>query len=132
MMSIVGGVEALLVLVSRPAYNRGISLPVQIFGILSVVVLSLGLFPQYWEIYVTKEVKGVSYTFLLIDMLGGILNILSLVFREEFDALAAASYTCIVVSNLFAIQTFNCSKLHETRVTSVVPNDLVTDLILLS
>lgn len=43
-----------------------------------------------------------SYTFILIDMLGGLLNDLSLAFADEFDGLAAASYTLVIVSRFFS------------------------------
>jgi hypothetical protein len=97
-MIIVGAVEVMLVFVSRPAYEHGISAPVRLFGVLSAVLIAGGLLPQYWEIYVRREVTGVSYTFILIDMLGGLLNDLSLAFSKEFDKLAAASYTAVIVS----------------------------------
>jgi len=97
-MILSGAVEVLLILVSRPAYERGISAPVKLFGILSVVIIAMGLLPQYWEIYKLGEVRGISYIFIVIDMLGGILNDLSLAFSSEFDGLAAASYTSVPVS----------------------------------
>ncbi|KXN92656.1 hypothetical protein AN958_11757 [Leucoagaricus sp. SymC.cos] len=101
-MIVVGAMEVLLVFVSRPAYERGVSAPVKLYGILSAVLIAGGLLPQYWEIYVRKEVLGISYTFITIDMLGGLLNDLSLAFASEFDALAASTYTLVIVMD-FAI-----------------------------
>jgi len=97
-MILMGALEVLLIFVSRPAYEHGISAPVKLFGILSAVLIALGLLPQYWEIYKLGEVKGISYIFIAIDSLGGILNDLSLAFSNEFDGLAAASYTSVPVS----------------------------------
>jgi len=97
-MILVGAMEVLLVFVSRPAYERGISAPVKLFGILSAITIAAGLLPQYWEIYKLGEVKGISYIFIAIDMLGGVLNDLSLAFSSSFDGLAAASYTSVPVS----------------------------------
>ena len=97
-MILVGAMEILLVFVSRPAYERGISAPAKLFGILSVITIAAGLLPQYWEIYKLGEVKGISYIFIAIDMLGGVLNDLSLAFSSNFDGLAAASYTSVPVS----------------------------------
>ncbi|KAF5361981.1 hypothetical protein D9756_002428 [Leucocoprinus leucothites] len=96
-MIIVGALEVMLVFVTRPAYERGISAPVQLYGVLSVVLIASGLLPQYWEIYLLREVKGISYTFICIDMLGGVLNTLSLAFASEFNGLAAASYTAVTI-----------------------------------
>jgi hypothetical protein len=102
-MSLVGALEVILVFVSRPAYERGISAPVEMCGILSAILIAGGLLPQYWEIYVLGEVKGVSYTFICIDMLGGLLNDLSLAFASEFDSLASVTYTLVTVSDLFIL-----------------------------
>lgn len=38
---------------------------------------------------------------MAVDMLGGIFSLLSLVFREHFDAVAAVSYIAVVVSIFF-------------------------------
>ena len=68
-------------------------------GIIASVLLSIALLPQYWEIYKFKEVVGVSMTFLLIDILGGVFNNLSLAFKEKFDVVASMSYTLVIVSS---------------------------------
>ena len=47
--------------------------------------------PQYWEIYKLKEVKGISMTFMAIDIAGGLFSVLSLIFRDDFDVAAAVS-----------------------------------------
>jgi hypothetical protein len=94
----VGALELFLVFVSRPAYERGNTAPVKLYGILSDVLDAVGLLPQYWEIYKRKEVVGVSYSFISIDTLGGLLNDLSLLFAKDFDGLAATSYTLVIVS----------------------------------
>lgn len=97
-----GGIEVLLVLTIRPisnSHNKHIA--TMFFGVLSAVLISVALFPQYYEIYKYKAVMGISLLFLAIDMLGGLLNDLSLVFSKEFDALAAVSYSLVVVSRPF-------------------------------
>lgn len=93
----VGGFEVFLVFISRPAYERGVTAPVELYGVLSTVLIAAGLLPQYWEIYKRKEVVGISYLFIFVDVLGGLLNDLSLLFAKEFDGLAAASYTIVIV-----------------------------------
>ncbi|EKM75019.1 hypothetical protein AGABI1DRAFT_13511, partial [Agaricus bisporus var. burnettii JB137-S8] len=93
----VGGFEVFLVFISRPAYERGVTAPVELYGVLSAVLIAAGLLPQYWEIYKRKEVIGISYLFIFVDVLGGLLNDLSLLFAKEFDGLAAASYTIVIV-----------------------------------
>ena len=53
--------------------------------------------PQYYEIYVHKEVVGISLVFMAVDCLGGVFSTLSLVFKEEFDVIAGISYINVVV-----------------------------------
>jgi len=43
-----------------PSVRKG----VQFFGIMSTILLSVGLLPQYFEIYKLGKVIGVSYTFM--------------------------------------------------------------------
>ena len=104
-----GGIELLLVLTVRPMSNQhGKDAATKVFGVLSAVLISGALLPQYYEIYKYKAVMGISLVFLGIDMLGGVLNDLSLAFSEEFDVLAAISYTLVVVSGIF-IQPCRCA-----------------------
>jgi hypothetical protein len=59
--------------------------------------------PQYWEIYKLGEVRGISLPFITIDLLGGILNDLSLVFKPKFDVLAGVCYSVVVVMDAVVI-----------------------------
>ena len=70
----------------------------QAWGLLSAILIVVGLLPQYWEVYRARAVLGLSYTFLLVDMCGGLFSILSLVWTEgDFDAVASASYAAVIV-----------------------------------
>ncbi|KAI0675703.1 PQ loop repeat-domain-containing protein [Trametes maxima] len=91
------GLEVGMVYAIKPAYHRGNTRAVQFFGILSSVLIALALIPQYWEIYVRKEVVGLSVLFILVDMLGGVFSDLSLAFKEEFDVVAGVTYSLVVV-----------------------------------
>lgn len=88
----------MLVLAIRPSHNRGHHTPATVFGIFSSVVIAVGLFPQYWEIYKHKEVIGISLVFMTIDLLGGVFNDLSLAFKPKFDVIAALTYSLVIVS----------------------------------
>lgn len=96
-MAFFGGLEAILVVTIRPMHDKGNHVPTNVFGILAAVLISAALLPQYWEIYKLKEVVGISILFISIDLTGGVFNDLSLVFKKEFDAIAAVSYTLVVV-----------------------------------
>ncbi|KAL0953392.1 hypothetical protein HGRIS_004631 [Hohenbuehelia grisea] len=96
-LSFIGGFEAGMVFALKSAYDHGNSAPVKAFGVLNTVLLSLALFPQYWEIYKHGEVIGISIPFIFIDMMGGIFSDLSLAFKETFDVYAGVAYTLVVI-----------------------------------
>lgn len=56
--------------------------------------------PQYYEIHKYRVVMGISLTFMAIDLLGGIFSLLSLVFKRQFDVLAAVAYSLVVVRSV--------------------------------
>lgn len=106
-----GGFEVAMVFACRHALNVDNNpRPTQFFGILSSVLIALGLLPQYWEIWKRKEVVGISYFFITIDTLGGVFSLLSLVFKPKFDIIAAVTYSLVVVMDsviLIAAATLN-------------------------
>ena len=94
-----GGIETTFVLTVRQmSHEYGKKVATKSFGVLSAILVSSAVFPQYYEIYRRKAVMGISLLVLGLDMLGGLLNDLSLVFSEDFDALAAVSYSAVIVS----------------------------------
>jgi uncharacterized protein with PQ loop repeat len=84
-------------LVDEPERKKVASL---FFGILSCILVSVAVFPQYYEIYKLKAVKGISLLFLAVDITGCVFNNLSLAFAVKFDVLAGVSYSLIIVSEL--------------------------------
>ncbi|KII87511.1 hypothetical protein PLICRDRAFT_258314 [Plicaturopsis crispa FD-325 SS-3] len=95
--AVLGGFEAGMVFAVKPAWNKGNKGPVEAFGIISSVLISLSLLPQYYEIWKHKEVIGISVPFMLIDLLGGLFSDLSLVYRADFDVVAGVTYSIVVV-----------------------------------
>lgn len=96
-VGLIGGLQAGMVFAVRPSYEHGNHRGVNFFGVFTSVMLSAGLMPQFYEIYKHKEVIGISKLFMLVDMLGGVFSLLSLVFRDTFDALAGVAYSLVVV-----------------------------------
>ncbi|KDR80582.1 hypothetical protein GALMADRAFT_1092400 [Galerina marginata CBS 339.88] len=92
-----GVLELVLVITIRPSHDRGNHTATNFFGILASVLVSAGLFPQYWEIYKYKEVVGISMLFISVDIMGGVFNVLSLVFKEDFDVIATVTYSTVIV-----------------------------------
>lgn len=42
--------------------------------------------------------KGVSYFFITVDILGAVFSLLSLAFKAKFDVVAGLTYTTVAVS----------------------------------
>ncbi|KAI0083937.1 PQ loop repeat-domain-containing protein [Irpex rosettiformis] len=97
LLVILGGFQAGMVFAIRPAYHNGNRKAAQFFGIMSSILLSLALFPQYYEIYNHREVIGISIPFMIIDLLGGVFSVLSLAFKSNFDIIAGVAYSLVVV-----------------------------------
>lgn len=53
--------------------------------------------PQFYEIYKHGAVLGISLPFMAIGRLGGVFSILSLIFKQQVDVLAAVAYALVVV-----------------------------------
>ncbi|PBK99656.1 hypothetical protein ARMGADRAFT_512747 [Armillaria gallica] len=98
-VSLIGGLQAGMVFAVRPSYEHGNHRGVDFFGVFASVMLTAGLLPQFYEIYKYKEVIGISKLFMLVDLLGGVFSLLSLVFRDTFDVLAGVAYSLVVVSS---------------------------------
>ncbi|KAI0794095.1 PQ loop repeat-domain-containing protein [Fomes fomentarius] len=89
--------EVGMIFAIKPPTKAGNMAPVQFFGIFSTILIAGALLPQYYEIYKHKEVLGISILFMIVDLLGGIFNDLSLAFKDEFDVVAGVTYSLVVV-----------------------------------
>ncbi|KAF8909329.1 hypothetical protein CPB84DRAFT_1631692, partial [Gymnopilus junonius] len=96
-MVVSGILEFVLIIAVRFSHGRSRQMATQFFGVFASVLVSAGLFPQYWEIYKYKEVIGISLVFMSVDLLGGVFSLLSLVFKTEFDVIAAVTYSTVIV-----------------------------------
>ncbi|KAL8281406.1 hypothetical protein RQP46_006090 [Phenoliferia psychrophenolica] len=95
-----GAIEVGLVYGARAAEARGYEQPTQTYGILSAVLIVVGIFPQYYEIYELKAVMGISMIFLFVDMGGAFFSTLSLIFTPgSFDITACASYASSITAH---------------------------------
>ncbi|KDE07404.1 hypothetical protein MVLG_02271 [Microbotryum lychnidis-dioicae p1A1 Lamole] len=96
--SLAGGLEAGLIFAARHLESRGNRRLTTAIGTISAIFIVLGLLPQYYEIYQYRAVIGISLIFITIDLVGGVMSTLSLVFAKgSFDTLAALSYAAVVV-----------------------------------
>ncbi|KIK60892.1 hypothetical protein GYMLUDRAFT_597934 [Collybiopsis luxurians FD-317 M1] len=105
--AVFAGFELGMVYALRPSYERGEESSergVDFFGIMSSVLIAVSFIPQYYEIYRRREVIGISIIFMTVDLLGGVFSYLSLAFKSgRFDAVAAVTYTMVVVTDSVVI-----------------------------
>ncbi|CAE6433412.1 unnamed protein product [Rhizoctonia solani] len=94
---VAGAFQGGFAMLARHKYENRDVWTLRTFALISSILLSAGLLPQYWEIWKRKEVVGVSMSFMLIDLLGGVFSALSLVFKETFDIFAAIPYLLVLV-----------------------------------
>jgi uncharacterized protein with PQ loop repeat len=92
-----GGLVAGLSILTWHVKERGNEALLRFFGIFSSILIASGLIPQYIEIYQRKEVIGISLTFMLVDILGGVFSTLSLAFKPKLDVIAMITYLAVVV-----------------------------------
>ncbi|WWC90043.1 uncharacterized protein L201_004973 [Kwoniella dendrophila CBS 6074] len=78
------------------AQDHGTEIPMVAYGYMSSVVCVIGLLPQYYEIYVQKEVVGLSYMFIFTDIVGGLFYIFALMFRPKLDISAMVIYVLTI------------------------------------
>ncbi|SLM34789.1 PQ-loop repeat [Lasallia pustulata] len=88
-----GGVEALLILTLRGPYQRGLSWPIVLIGVIAAILLACGLVPPYFEIWKRRgRVIGINFVFLTVDWLGALFSLLALLTQHTFDILGGMMY----------------------------------------
>jgi hypothetical protein len=79
MLAVIAALQVVLVLVIRGPYERGVSWPVQLVGILAFITLISGYLPIPLELIKRRgRVQGISLLFLTIDCLGAFFSLMSL------------------------------------------------------
>nr|XP_031862805.1 uncharacterized protein CI109_001817 [Kwoniella shandongensis]KAA5529877.1 hypothetical protein CI109_001817 [Kwoniella shandongensis] len=91
------------------------------------------MIPQYYEIFKLGQVRGVSWGFVAIDIIGAIFGMISLFFRAKFDiaafvvyALTAAMMTLIVVLALILNPRATKRRRLDQSSTIVIPSAVNT------
>ncbi|KAG8994619.1 hypothetical protein FRB93_001534 [Tulasnella sp. JGI-2019a] len=92
-----GALEILGVFTIRAAPQHRHNIALNFCGVICAVLISIGLIPQYFEIWRLKEVIGISMFFMAVDILGAAFSLLSLVFKPKFLPVAAVSYIAVIV-----------------------------------
>ncbi|KAF7118788.1 hypothetical protein CNMCM5793_008413 [Aspergillus hiratsukae] len=99
-----GGLEALLILtlrrliVAQIPYNKGVTWPDLVVGVVAAVLLASGLLPPYFELWKRDgRVIGFNWTFLAIDTLGGLFSLFALAAQGTFDILGGVMYIIVII-----------------------------------
>ncbi len=71
--------EAMLIIVIRGPYHRGVSWPVTLVGVLAAALLIAGYVPIPFELWKRKgRVVGIDFGFLTIDWLGAFFSLMAI------------------------------------------------------
>lgn len=87
-----GGIQAALVVALRIAKDRQLQWPLTLMAVLSAVLLAAGVLRHYWDIYVHRTVRGISFLFVGIDAAGDVFSLVSVVFQPSLDVLGLVIY----------------------------------------
>ncbi len=68
--------------------------PITLMGVISTVLLSAGVLRHYYDIYVHRTVRGISFIFVGIDAAGDVFSLIS-VCKSLSPPLSPLSVTCI-------------------------------------
>ena len=99
MCALLAGLETAGIYLLKLARQREQEWAVTFVGVVSAVLINVGLVPQFYEIYKLRDVVGVSYTFLAIDTAGAVFSFASLFFDNggSINVLAAVSYGLLIL-----------------------------------
>jgi hypothetical protein len=89
---LMGGIEAALVISLRVAKSRNVDWPLTVMAVLSAVLLAAGVLRHYYDIWVHRTVRGISFIFVFIDALGDLTSLISVVFQRRLDVLGLVIY----------------------------------------
>lgn len=91
---------------NKAGIDNNVKGTIEAAGIIPVVVLTVGFFPQYADILRHRSVVGVSMVFIAGDASGSVFSIISLALRDEFDLLAAMNYILVLVCDMIVVGFF--------------------------
>lgn len=87
-----GGIQAALIVALRIAKDRHLQWPLTLMAVLSAALLAAGVLRHYWDIYVHRTVRGISFLFVGIDAAGDVFSLISVVFQPRLDVLGLIIY----------------------------------------
>lgn len=90
--TVMAGIQAALIVGLRILKQRHVEWPLTLMAILSAVLLAAGVLRHYWDIWVHRTVRGVSFIFVGIDAMGDVFSLISILFQPTLDILGVVIY----------------------------------------
>ncbi|KAJ5280146.1 hypothetical protein N7478_005518 [Penicillium angulare] len=131
-----GGLEALLILTLRIPYNKGVTWPDIVVGVIAAVLLSAGLLPPYFELW-KRDGRVIGFTAQgSFDILGGIMYILvvvleagiylsHIIWRIRYRKLRKeAKSSGISIDDLLALNRNDTEETRDTRISTLGSVDI--------
>ncbi|KAJ5088059.1 hypothetical protein N7456_011675 [Penicillium angulare] len=89
---VLGGIETGLIFALKEAKSQHLRWPLILMAVLSACLLAAGVLRHYWDIYVHRTVRGISFFFVGIDAAGDVFSLLSVLFGPTIDILGIVIY----------------------------------------
>ncbi|OIW24464.1 PQ loop repeat protein [Coniochaeta ligniaria NRRL 30616] len=90
--ALMAAIQASLIVGLRILKARHTEWPMTLMAVLSAVLLAAGVLRHYWDIYVHRTVRGVSFIFVGIDAAGDVFSLASILFQPTLDVLGIVIY----------------------------------------
>lgn len=92
LLGLLGGIEVALIFALRAAKDRDLEWPLILMAVLSACLLAAGVLRHYYDIYVHRTVRGISFIFVGIDAAGDLFSLVSVLFGRRIDILGMVIY----------------------------------------
>lgn len=79
------GIQASLIVGLRVAKAHHVQWPMTLMAVLSATLLAAGVLRHYWDIWIHRTVRGISFIFVAIDAGGDLFSLLSIFFQSTLD-----------------------------------------------
>ncbi|KAK1585927.1 PQ loop repeat-domain-containing protein [Colletotrichum navitas] len=90
--AVMAGIQVALVIGLRIIKDRGVEWPMILMAVLSAALLAAGVLRHYWDIYLHRTVRGISFVFVAIDAAGDVFSLASIFFQAKTDILGIVIY----------------------------------------
>ncbi|RSL97318.1 hypothetical protein CDV31_013083 [Fusarium ambrosium] len=90
--AVMGGIQAGLIIALRIPESKDIEWPMILMASLSAALLAAGVLRHYWDIWIHRTVRGISFLFVAIDAAGDVFSLASVFFQPKLDYLGIVIY----------------------------------------